>query len=114
MLQHWKKIATGAASLTAILGAYAAWQAAGLPTLAWASDVKTVHERIDAVEQFEKGTRAIVLNQEWERTFKELETLRARLLVDPNNHDLQARIRDKEADKRRVEQQLELLNSSQP
>lgn len=105
---RWKIVAT-AGAITTLLGAYAAWQTAGLPTPAWSSDLETVYDRVDALEQFNKDTRSLLLNQEWDRYHSQLESLRLRQTLDPDNLDLRLRISDLENKKRLVEQQLEGL-----
>lgn len=61
------------------------------------------------LERFNKDTRSLLLNQEWERVSSQLESLRLRSGLEPDNLDLRLRISDKERKLREIEQQLEGL-----
>ena len=110
-----------ATAITAITGLLILYAEMGGPTLALSTDIEEMQTqaienmeqmgiRIAGVEQFNMDTRALLLNEKWERIYKELASLRYRLSQEPGNRDLRERIINLETTQRLVSQQLKELN----
>lgn len=71
--------------------------------------IPATHNQVQEVQQYAKGTREIVLNQEWFRLKTQLREAKAKLIGDPGNRELIKRVTRLELTLRSVEGQLDEL-----
>ena len=99
-------------TIIAVAGGSAAWDTLGLPKVAFKSDVKEIRIELSENSKFDRGTRAILLDNSLDRAGDELEKLDDRLVQEPSNIDLRARIRAKRRSIRNLEIQIRQLENS--
>lgn len=63
--------------IAGVLGVMMAWQSLDLPRPAWKAEVDELRVQVAELKQFNYGTRALVLNQKWERLFRQVAMLEA-------------------------------------
>ena len=71
--------------------------------------IPATHNQVQEVQQYAKGTRQIVLNQEWFRLKTQLREAKAELIRDPGNLKLIKKVTRLEVTLRSVEGELDEL-----
>ncbi len=98
----FKRVGVVAGAIGAVLMVGVAWISLGLPVVALTTDVAQV-------EKFSKGTREMVLNNDWFRITADIERVERKLGQKPNDEELLFTLRLLREQRRKIELQMEEL-----
>ncbi len=101
-------IGVGATVVTILVGL----NTLGVPGVVLTTDLDAIHRKIDGLEEFSKGTRMLVLNNDWWRLNTQLEDVKAQRADKPTDRYLRDLERNLSQQQKRIEQQIEQLEES--
>ncbi|MGI9492914.1 MAG: hypothetical protein ACR2QF_11000 [Geminicoccaceae bacterium] len=78
-------LASGMSALAVLLGIATAWTQLGWPRPALSSDLEPLQADMATMQQFQIGTRAIVLDQQWWRLQEQIDGVAIRLEETPGS-----------------------------